>query len=73
MKQISENGGTSEQIVKDILRAIRKQYSAEKKSVLCWMGYAANTSSLNCAGVRALPRASITLGRKSFWRLANAG
>ena len=31
MKQISENRGTSEQVVKDIRRATRKQYSAEEK------------------------------------------
>ena len=31
MKQTSENRGTSEQVVKDIRRATRKQYSAEEK------------------------------------------
>ena len=31
MKQTSENRGTSEQVVKDIHRATRKQYSAEEK------------------------------------------
>ena len=31
MKQTSENRGTSEQVVTDIRRATRKQYSAEEK------------------------------------------
>ena len=31
MKQRSEHRGTSEQVVKDIRRATRKQYSAEEK------------------------------------------
>ena len=31
MKHISESHGTSEQVVKDIRRATRKQYSAEEK------------------------------------------
>ena len=31
MKQTSDNRGTSEQVVKDIRRATRKQYSAEEK------------------------------------------
>ena len=31
MKHTSENHGTSEQVVKDIRRATRKQYSAEEK------------------------------------------
>jgi transposase len=31
MKHKSENHGTSEQVVKDIRRATRKQYSAEEK------------------------------------------
>ena len=37
------------------------------------MACAANTASLSCAGVRALLRACITLGRRNSLRLANAG
>ena len=73
MRPKSETVGTSEEVVKDIRRATRKQYSAEEKIRIVLGGLAANTASLSCAGVRALPRAYITAGRGSSSRLATAG
>src|SRR3954451_4578160 len=35
------------------------------------MGFAASTASRSCADVRASPRAYITPGRRSSWRLAS--
>jgi len=62
---------SSERLVKDIRRVTRKQYSAEKKSALCWTVCAGRAASLNCAAARASPKACLILGRRSAWRPAS--
>jgi len=75
MRQKSESQKpSSERIVKDIRRATRKQYSAEEKIRIVLDGlFAVSTVSRSCVGARALPRAYITTGRKSSWKLASDG
>ena len=60
----------AEQVVKDIRRATRKQYSAEDKIRIVLEGLRGQDSF---AAVKALHKASITLGRRSFWKPGNAG
>ena len=59
--------------IKDIRRATRKQYSAEEKIRIVLDGFVARRPLPNFAVVKALPRASITNGRRSFWKLESAG
>ena len=60
----------SEQVVKDIRRATRKHYSAEDKIRIVLEGLRGEDSF---AAVKALHKASITLGRRSFWKPGNSG
>jgi hypothetical protein len=74
MRQKSESQRPSaERIVKDIRRATRKQYSAEEKIRIVLDGLRGEHSMRSCAGARALPRASTTIGRKSSWKPASDG
>jgi hypothetical protein len=43
----------------------------KKRSALFWMDYVVRRPSQNFAVVKALPRVSITSGRRSFLRLAS--
>ena len=73
MRQKSETRKTGAgRAIKDIRRAMRRQYSA-KKSAMCWKDCVARRASLSCAAVKASPRASITNGQRSFSRLASVG
>jgi hypothetical protein len=45
----------------------------KKRSALFWMDYVVRRPSQNFAVVKALPRVSITSGRRSFLRLASVG
>ena len=62
-----------EQVVKDIRRATRRQFSAEERSASFWTACAASTRSPSCAGAKALPRACITAGPKSSSKRASDG
>jgi hypothetical protein len=47
---------TAEKVVKDIRRATREQYSAEKRSGSFWRACAARTASPSCAAARVSRR-----------------
>src|SRR6202047_1725705 len=72
---MSQKSGTSklssERIVKDIRRARASNIWPRRRSASCWTVCAASTASRSCAGVKASPRACITPGRRSSWRLAS--
>ena len=42
----------AEQVVKDIRRATRRQFSAKRRSVSCWKACAARRASPSCAGAK---------------------
>ena len=74
MREKSGTRGSSyERIVRDIRRAIRKQYSAEEKIRIVLDGLAVSPALPSCADARVSPRAFITAGPRSFWRPASAG
>ena len=58
----------AEQVVKEIRRATRRQFSAEEKIRIVLTGLRGRTASPSCAGARGLCRTSITVGRRNFWR-----
>ncbi len=60
-----------EKIVKDIKRATRKHYSSEEKIRIVLDGLPGKIALLSCAAVKASPRASITNGPRTSWKLAN--
>jgi hypothetical protein len=67
MRQKSETTKVpSEQVVKDIRRASRKQYSVEEKIRIVLDDLPANTASRNCAGAKGSPRASTSAGRRGY-------
>jgi hypothetical protein len=63
----------AEQVVKEIRRATRRQFSAEEKIRIVLSGLAARTASPSCAAARGSSRTCITAGRRNFWRLARSG
>jgi transposase len=76
MRQKSEaTKVSSEQVVREIRRATRKQYSAEekiritlprRKSASCWTACVASTALRSCAGARGLRRAFTHSWSKEF-------
>ena len=42
----------AEQVIKQIRRVTRRQFSAERRSASCCPGYAARTALPSCAGVK---------------------
>src|SRR3954453_1963551 len=73
MSQKSETAKlSSERIVRDIRRATRKQYSAEEKIRIVLDGLRGEHSVAElCRREGIAPRACITPGRRSSWRLAS--
>ena len=58
----------AEQVVKEIRRATRRQFSAEEKIRIVLSGLAARTASSSCAAARGSSRTFIIAGRKTFSR-----
>ena len=73
MRQKSETRGTSEQVVKDIRRATRKQYSAEEKIRIVLDGLRGEYSIAELCRREGIAESHITAGRRNSSRLANAG
>ncbi len=63
----------AEKVVKDIRRATRRQFSAERRSASCWRACAARTASPSCAVVKGSSRICITAGRKTSLRPGRSG
>ena len=64
---------SGERIVKDIKRKTRKQYSAEEKIRIVLDGLRGEKVLQSSAGTKVYPKASITNGRRTFWRRARNG
>ena len=62
----------AEQLVKEIRRATRRQFSAEEKNCISWAACAERTASPSCAAARGSSRTSITACRKSSSRPARS-
>ena len=60
----------AKQVVKEIRRATRRQFSRRRRSALFRPVCAARTASPSCAGAKGSSRTSITAGRRNFWKLA---
>src|ERR1700756_4409077 len=74
MKQKSgPDKAPAEQVVKDIRRQTRRQYTAEEKIRIVLEGLRGEESISDCAAGKALPPRCITAGRRSSWRPASAG
>jgi len=67
MRQTSKSHG--EKLVKDIKRATRRQYSSEEKIRIVLDGLRGGTVLPRCTAVRGFPKASITNGRRTSWKL----
>jgi len=63
----------AEKIVQSIRSATRKRYSAEEKIRIVLESLRARRASPSCADARALPKISITVGRKTFLKAATPG
>ena len=62
----------AEQVVKDIRRATRRHFSAEDKIRIVLDGLRGDDSIAAPCRKEGMPRASITCGRRSSWKLASA-
>ena len=60
----------AEQVVKEIRRATRRQFSAEEKIRIVLSGLRGEDS---IAAARGSSRTCITAGRRNFWRLGRSG
>ncbi len=61
----------SERLVRDIRRATRKQYSAEEKIRIILDDFRGEVTIAKLCRREASPRANITAGRRSSWKLAS--
>ena len=62
----------ADKLVKNIRRKTRQTYSAEEKTLIVLGVCVARKVFPHYAAVRALQKACITVGQKSFWRQVNA-
>src|SRR5580704_7219036 len=63
----------AEQVVKDIRRATRRQFSAEEKIRVVLEGLRGRKASLSSAAERGSSRTSIIAGRRTSWKPARGG
>ena len=70
---VERHSEEAEQVVRDIRRAVRRQFSAEEKVRIVIAGLRGETASPSYAAKRGLTRICIIAGPRSFSRPARSG